>query len=188
MNALLLIFFITYGVYSFFYNLHFWVIYLILVFTYIYITQLCVPNSSTLTEKTSIATWSTPYDPQTYTQIKLNITKIESYIEEISKKINTKITLTTYAIKLMSLVLKKHPEVYGFIKFGRYLPKDNVDICCLVQVDDGKELANTTIKSCDLKDFNEITNELKSSVKEIRDKKNKSQRNQQNILSLIPTL
>lgn len=188
MNALLLIFFITYGIYSFFENVYFWMIYLALIFTYVYATQLWVPYKEYLSRKISIATWSAPFDPQTYTSIKLNITKVEPYLAQISSQINDKITLTIYAIKLMAVILKKHPEVYGFIKFGRYLPKDNVDICCLVQVGDGKELANTTIKNCENKSFTEISKELKESVALLRQKKNKDQNKKMNILYYVPTL
>ncbi len=88
----------------------------------------------------------------------------------------------------MAIILKRHPEVYGFIRFGRYVPKDNVDICCLVQVGDGKELANTTIKSCENKSFSEISKELKTSVALLRERKNKAQLKKMNLLYLLPTL
>lgn len=188
MNALLLIFFITYGLYSIFNNVYFWFIYLALVLTYIYATQLWVPHKEYISRKVSIATWSAPHDPQTYTSIKLNITKIEPYLEKISKELNDKITLTIYGIKLMAIILKRHPEIYGFIKFGRYNPKESVDCCCLVQVGDGKELANTTISECETKDFAEISKELKDSVKKLREKKNKIQNKKMKILWYIPTL
>ena len=35
--------------------------------------------------------------------------------------------VTAYAIKLMSIVLKKYPAVYDFIKFGRYESKEGID-------------------------------------------------------------
>ena len=114
--------------------------------------------------------------------------KILANLEKISEKIGNKITLTMYGIKLMAVILHKHPEVYGYIKFGRYVPKDSVDICCLVQVGDGKELANTTINSCETKSFSDIYKELHDSVDLLRKRKNKDQVKKMNIIYYIPTL
>ena len=190
MNAFLIIFFISYGLYAFFNNFSFWIIYISLVFSYYYITQVQLGSQikEFLRRKVSIATWSTPLDPQTYTALKLDVTKIDPYIEKKSKELNEKITLTTFAIKLMAIILKKHPEVYGFIKFGRYVPKDGVDVCCLVEVGDGHELANTTIKNCEMKNFVEISNELRANVSLLKERKNKDQVKKMNIMQLLPTL
>ena len=87
----------------------------------------------------------------------------------------------------MAIILKKYPEVYGYIKFGVYDTKDGVDICCLVQVGDGKELANTTIIDCDKKNFQQITDELVDNVKLLRARKNKDQNFKMKIFKFIPT-
>ena len=66
------------------------------------------------------------------------------------------LTPTIFTIKLMSIILKKYPEVYGYIKFGRYDTKEGVVrgyhahksleqilVCihgsCKVRLDNGKE-------------------------------------------------
>ena len=189
MNSLLIIFFISYGIYSFFNNFRFWIIYISLILTYYYITQVQLSSQikEFLRRKITIATWSNPFDPQTYTSLKLNITKIIPYLEKKSKEENVHITPTIFSIKLMAIILKKYPEVYGYIKYGRYNPKDEVDICCLVQVGDGKELANTTIKNCEVKNFNKITEELQNSVNLLRKRKNKDQNKKMNLMYFLPT-
>ena len=189
MNSLLIIFFISYGIYSFFNNFRFWIIYISLILTYYYITQVQLSSQikEFLRRKITIATWSNPFYPQTYTSLKLNITKIIPYLEKKSKEENVHITPTIFSIKLMAIILKKYPEVYGYIKFGRYDIKDGVDICCLVEVGDGKELANTTIANCETKDFVKITNELNDSVKLLRARKNKDQNLKMLLFKLMPT-
>lgn len=121
MNALLIMFFLSYGTYALFNNFTFWFIYLFLLGTYYYITQIQLGSRKPEFQerKITIGTWSTPFDPQTYTTVKLNITKIIPYLEKVSKEIGEHITLTVFSIKLMAIVLKKYPEVYGFIRFGR---------------------------------------------------------------------
>lgn len=121
MNSLLVIFFITYGIYCLFNNAKFWLIYLGMLGVYYYLTQIkFFPTAfDSLRRRISIATWNVGYDPQTYYKLKLDITKIEPYLLKKSEEIGEKITITTFIIKLVAMVLKKYPEVYGYIKFGR---------------------------------------------------------------------
>ena len=169
MNSLMIIFFLAYGLYAFFYNFKFWCIYMAFIVLYYYFTQQTFYHSlrCNIGKKINYTAWSTPYDPQIYTTIKLDITKIIPYLEKKSeelKDLNEHYKVTTFVIKLLSIVLKKYPAVYGYIKFGRYEPKEGVDICCLVNVGEGKELANTTIKNCENKTMREIHIELKNNA------------------------
>ena len=192
MNSLLIIFFLSYGLYAFFYNFKFWCIYTILILIYYYFTQQTFYHSSrcNIGKKINYTAWLTPYDPQIYTTIKLDITKIIPYLEKKSeelKDIGEHYKVTTFAIKLMSIVLKKYPAVHGYIKFGRYEPKEGVDICCLVNVGEGKELANTTIKNCECKTMKEIHIELRNNANLLKERKNKDQNTKMNLYKLIPT-
>ena len=192
MNSLLIIFFLSYGIYAFFYNFKFWLIYIILLILYYIFTQQTFYHSvkCNIGKKICYSAWSNPYDPQIYTTIKLDITKIIPYLEKKSeelKDLNEHYKVTTFTIKLMSLVLKKYPAVYGYIKFGRYEPKEGIDICCLVNVGEGKELANTTIKNCETKTLKEIHMELNTSAKLLKERKNKDQNKKMNLYRLIPT-
>ena len=190
MNALIIIFFLSYGTYAFFNNFKFWIIYtcFILVYYIIITFKLYTHRQTNISKKINYTSWTNNYDPQTYTTIKLDITKIIPYLKKKSEEINVHLTPTIFSIKLMSIILKKYPEVYGYIKFGRYDIKEGVDICCLVEVGDGKELANTTITNCEKKNFVQITQELISSVKLLRERKNKDQNFKMKIFSsFIPT-
>jgi len=121
MNALLFIFFITYGVYAAVYNFKFWVIYVALISLYFYITQVKYFNTiyTSIRRKITVATWGPINDPQIYSKVKLDITKIEPYLLQKSNEIGQKITITIFIIKLMSILLKKYPQLNGYIKFGR---------------------------------------------------------------------
>ena len=188
-NAVIMIFFLSYGLYAFYNNFKFWLIYIISIILY-YITTSFIFHThrqTNISNKINHTSWSNNYDPQTYTTIKLDITKIIPYLKKKSEEIKVHLTPTIYAVKLMSIILKKYPEVYGYIKFGRYDTKEGVDICCLVEVGDGKELANTTIANCETKNFIEITNELNTSVKLLRERKNKDQNFKMKIFKYIPT-
>jgi hypothetical protein len=123
MNALLVIFFVAYSIYAFFNNFKFWLIYIALMALYIYLTQVRFLNSSlnSLRKRIQIATWGAPNDPEIYGKLKLDITKMEPYLEELSKEIGEKITITIFVIKLIALAMRKYPDFFGYIKFGKVI-------------------------------------------------------------------
>ena len=188
-NAALVIFFLSYGLYSFFNNFKFWFIYILFIIIYYFISKYIIStkDQTNIPKKINYTSWKNPYDPQTYTTLKLDITKILPYLKQKEEQIKVHLTPTIFAIKLMAIVLKKYPEVYGYIKFGRYDTKEGVDICCLVEVGGGKELANTTLIDCEKKNFQEIQNEFDKSVKSLKSRKNKDQNFKMKIFKFIPT-
>jgi len=121
MNSILVLFFISFLSYSLFNNIKFIVIYLILVGLYTYITQfLFFKNAvNSIRRKVMIGSWTQSFDPQVYSKVNIDISKVEPYLEQKSKEIGEKLTLTTYTIKLISILLKKYPEICGFIKHGK---------------------------------------------------------------------
>ena len=189
MNSLLIIFFLSYGLYAFFNNFKFWIIYTIFISIYYYIirkNELKQKNIN-VSNKINYSIWSNIHEPDTYITVKLDITKIVPYLKKKSEQIKENITPTIFTIKLMAIVLRKYPEVYGYIKFGRYEPKSGIDICSIVQVGEGSELANCTIQNCETKNFKQITKELNDSVKILRARKNKDQNIKMKMFKFVPT-
>ena len=174
MNSLLIIFFLSYGLYAFFNNFKLWIIYIIFISLFFFISKKIQENEKNMniSNKINHTTWSNIHEPDTYTTVKLDITKIVPYLKKKSEQIKENITPTIFTIKLMAIILKKYPEVYGYIKFGRYEPKDGIDICCIVQVGEGSELANATISNYEKEIFKDITKELNDNIKILRARKN----------------
>ena len=189
MNAIIIIFFLSYGLYSFFNNFRFWIIYTTFILIYYFIIKKSQRIEKTINISSIInrTIWSNTHEPDSYTTVNLDITKIIPYLKKKSEEIKVNITPTIFTIKLMSILLMKYPEINGFIKFGRYEPKDTIDICCIVQVGEGKELANHTINSCEKKSFKEISKNLTDNVKLLRERKNKDQNTKMNMYKFVPT-
>ena len=103
MNSLIIIFFLAYGLYAFFNNFKFWLIYTICLVLYYYFTQQTFYHSvrCNIGKKICYSAWSNPYDPQVYTCVKLDITKIIPYLKRKSEELKEHFTPTIYAIKLM---------------------------------------------------------------------------------------
>ncbi len=121
MNTLVTIFFITYFIYSLLYNIKFIFIYLALIGIYYYIAEIKFFKStiSSIRRKIMVGTWGESSDPQIYSKLKLDITKIEPYLKKKSEETGEKITLTIFVIKLVSIVFKKYPQLYSCISFGK---------------------------------------------------------------------
>ena len=190
MNSILVIFFLSYGLYSFFNNFKFWIIYIIFISIYCIVKKYIQKNDNNnknISNKINASAWPNIHDPDTYTTIKLDITKIVPYLKKKSEEIKENITPTIFAIKLMAIILKKYPEIYGYIKFGRYNTKDGIDIGCIVQVGEGSELASTTVANCEKKSFKDIIKEFKDKVNTLRARKNRSQNLKMFLFKIIPT-
>ncbi len=127
MNPFLAIFFLSYLSYCLFNNIKFIFIYFGLLGLYHFITQVKYFKTEydKGRRKMLIASWNTPYDPQTLVKFKLDITKIEKYLEDYSTKSGEKVTLTIFVIRLMAVVLQKFPEIDGYIRFGKVISKIN---------------------------------------------------------------
>jgi hypothetical protein len=63
-----------------------------------------------------------------------------------------------------------------------------VDICCLVQVGDGQDLANKTLKNVEKKNFKEICSDLNQGVMKLRNKTNDEHNKKMRVVNILPTL
>ena len=174
MNALLIIFILSYFYYAFYYEFGFILIFITITFLYTLLTQFIFFKTpyNGMRNKMTVATWGETTDPQIYGKVKLNLTKMEPYLEKLSAKINVKVTLTIFSIKLVSIVLSKFEIMNSYIKFGKINTKSNIDIACAISIGDGNDLANCLIKSCEQKSIKEIIDEIHDSSKKLREKKN----------------
>jgi hypothetical protein len=184
MNALIIIFLLSYVLYSINNDIKFLFIYASIVGIYTLLTQKLFYKTpwTKFRNVSTVASWGAPNDPHIYGKIILDITKIESYLADLSKKLNKKLTLTLFSIKLIAIVLQKYPQLNAYIKYGKLNEKPQVDICCLVQVGDGDDLANSVIRNCSHKSLGAIHDELVDNVKQLQTRKNMDH-NQKNIFA-----
>ena len=63
-----------------------------------------------------------------------------------------------------------------------------MDICCLVQVGDGQDLANKTLKNVEKKNFKEICTDLNQGVAKLRNKTNEEHNKKMRVVNILPTL
>ena len=71
------------------------------------------------------------------------------------------VTITHIVIKAAGECLKAGwKTVNGKIVFGRFVPYDTVDVTCLMDVDNGRDLAAVLVEEVDKKSFEDISDFL----------------------------
>ena len=190
MNALRIILLIILVIYLTLVHPKFLLHFFALFVPYIVITQFLCFNSTLNTGKTKvfIASWSQPYDPQIYGTSKMKSTKLKKFCEEYSNNKGVKVGLTTFLIKLGGIILKKFPEINGNIIFGRFIPKENADVCCLVATEKGEESDIFTIRSADKLTLEEISKKVEEKKRSIENKTDAEYNRRMVIAQYMPTL
>lgn len=187
MNALIFIFILSYVLYSINFDLRFFLIFFSLTFIYSIIQRYFLKTPFVgMRDSMLISSWGTPNDPHIYGKVTLDITKIEKYLDQLSNKLGKKITLTLFSIKLLSIVISKFSDINTYIKYGKLNVKKTVDLCCLVAIENGKDLANSVIRDCSSKSIKEISDVLDDEVNKLRNKKMDDHNKKNNVALILP--
>jgi len=137
--------------------------------------------------KLMIATWDEPREGIILAKQELDVTLVQEYINECREKLGIKVTLLHFVIRAVASVLKDLPDVNGRIVFGKYIPYDQVNISCLVDIDGGKDLAVTTIEDADKKTVEEITEHLVEKATKIKQHKDEVHKQQTSLFKILPS-
>ncbi len=123
MNALKVLFLISFILYMLFYEITFYKHFFAIFIPYVLFTQILFYNSQflTLKRKALISMWSYPYDPQILGTINFNLNKAKEYLAEYSKKVGCEVNITILFMKMISVLLKKFKEVNGNVVVGKVI-------------------------------------------------------------------
>lgn len=124
-------------------------------------TQIIFVDYKTNTSKRKfyLISWVHPFDSQILLSLKVDITKVKQFLEKYNEEHKTDIHFTVFLIKILGKVFHKYPNINGNVLFGKFFPKQNVDISCLISTDNGTNTEIITVRDAD-----------KIALEEIRDK------------------
>jgi pyruvate/2-oxoglutarate dehydrogenase complex dihydrolipoamide acyltransferase (E2) component len=122
----------------------------------------------------NIATWDEPQDGIIQNRYEIDVTNINTYIAEVKEKLGMKITLTHVVVKAIGEILKAAPDINGKIVLGKYIPFDHANVCCLVDVQDGQDLAFFLVEDVDKLNIEDISEEIDRKGKRIKALKDES--------------
>jgi pyruvate dehydrogenase E2 component (dihydrolipoamide acetyltransferase) len=90
-------------------------------------------------------------------------------------------------VKACGEVLRQNPELNGKLIFGKFLPYDSCDVCCLVNIDDGNDVGMMLVKDVPSKTVMQIAQEIKERASKIRPKDgDETHRKRMGLLKLLP--
>jgi hypothetical protein len=62
-------------------------------------------------------------------------------------------------------------RIRGYIAWGKFVPVKDIDVSCLVSLDEGTDLASMLVKQVDKRKISEIISDVNQSVRKIKEKK-----------------
>jgi pyruvate/2-oxoglutarate dehydrogenase complex dihydrolipoamide acyltransferase (E2) component len=128
-----------------------------------------VAGPNRLRRKLSIAAWRAPREPNIYGKLTVDVTEAQAYLEAVRERTGEKVTLTHLVGKAVAAALAAEPSLNGTIRFGRFVPHDEVNLTFLVTMPAGSDLAKARVDHVDRRSAAEIAAELRERAERLRD-------------------
>lgn len=123
--------------------------------------------------KIAAVAWDAPTDPHVYGSMEVRSEALEAWITKKRAETGVKVTVTHAVARALALVLKRHPELNAFIRFGELTLRRDVDIFVQVAVEDHENVGNADLSGvkiprCDELDVVAICQTLSERARKIR--------------------
>jgi len=86
-----------------------------------------------------LGTWTPPSEGVAIVKFQVRVDKVLNLIDSLPKE--GRPTLTHFVIKAIGKLLHECPDINGKLVFGKFVQYETQDVCCLVDIDGGKDLA-----------------------------------------------
>ena len=141
----------------------------------------------TTRRKLAIATWSAPSEGNIYGKITLDATEALADLAHLRATTGEKVSMTHLVGKVVGNALAQAPGLNGYIRFGRYVPHEHVNVTYLVALEDGADLAKAKVDDIDRKAVLDVARELRQSAERLRAGKDAAFEKSKGPLQLLPT-
>lgn len=142
---------------------------------------------NSLRRKLAIASWRSPTEPNIYGKLTLDATDALAYLEEVRARTGEKVTITHLVGRAVGQALAEEPSLNGTIRFGRYVPHDEVAVAFLVSMEDGSDLAKAKVSDIDRRSVAEIARELREQVGRLRGGTDPDWERSKGLIRLLPS-
>lgn len=140
----------------------------------------------TLRRKLAIATWDAPREGNIYGKLTIDATRALEYIEHVRRQTGEKVTITHLVGKACAVALAKAPSLNGYIRLGRYVPHDRVDIAFLVALEEGENLGKAKVDAADGKSVADIARELRERAEKLRKGEDQAFKKSMGSVAMLP--
>jgi pyruvate dehydrogenase E2 component (dihydrolipoamide acetyltransferase) len=122
----------------------------------------------TTRRKMAIAAWGPPHEGNIYGKVTVDATNALRYLDEVQERTGEKVTVTHLVGKALASALEAEPTINGRIRFGRFVPHDQVSIAFLVSMPDGSDLMKAKVDDVDAKTPADIARDLREQAERLR--------------------
>lgn len=140
-----------------------------------------------LRRKLAIATWRPPREANIYGKLTVDATEVMTYLDEVRQRTGERVTITHLVGRAIAQALATEPSLNGRIRFGKFLPHDEVAITFLVSMEDGSDLAKAKVDHADRKSPADIARELREQAERLRTGKDSDWEKSKGVIRLLPT-
>lgn len=141
----------------------------------------------TTRRKLAIATWGPPDEGNIFGKLTLDATEALAYLAHIRATTGEKVTMTHLVGKVVGNALAKAPGLNGYIRFGRYIPHDHVNVTYLVALEEGADLAKAKVDDIDKKSVVEVAQDLRARAEKLRKGADDAFEKSKGPLKILPT-
>lgn len=104
------------------------------------------PHASSF-RKLAAAAWTAPREPNVYGSVQVRAAPLLDWLAAESERTGLRVTVTHAVVRAVAMVLSRHPDANGLVRFGRLWLREHVDIYVHVLL---REPTDGTIGGADL--------------------------------------
>ena len=116
----------------------------------------------------AIASYKPPREGVIHGSVTMDCTNVVRYLEDVRTATGERVTITAFIGAVVGRALRAEPSLNGRIHFGRYIPYDRVNVAFLVQMDDGRNLAQVLVEDVDTLSPLEVFAALRAKASNLR--------------------
>lgn len=138
------------------------------------------------------AVWPEPTDPQMYGSMEVRAELLEAWIAAERARTGEKVTITHAVTRALALVLDRHRDINGIVRFGEIWQRRDVDIFVQVAVEseDGHaakaDLSGVKITRADTRSVADIARDLRARAARIRARQDPDFEGTKKLLGALP--
>lgn len=144
------------------------------------------PVKATRFRRLAIGSWGNTGDPTIYGVLELNAEKALAYIAAEKARTHQRVTLTHFVGKVFAKVLERNPELNTQIRFGKFYPRESIDVSFQVAIEKHMDLSAGVVRNVNQISLSDIAKELNHDAHEIRGKDDPGFRRVKKISGIVP--
>ena len=118
--------------------------------------------------KIATATWGWPNDPQVYGRLEIDAVPILEAVQSLRERTGARVTPTHLITRAIALGLSENPSMNTRLAFGRFIPRETVDVFVIVAAGGGGDLSGVKVRRADERTAPEIAKDMDGRLDDAR--------------------